>query len=140
MASAHLEVRREFRYNVPFEIEISGVDRNGKVFRERTLTEDVSEWGCGFLLSVELKTDDMIALRVTSGDPKESAERQASLFQVRHVEREKGGWRIGAWKMDAQDVWGINLEEVGKPEDGGEDALQRGVAKRRQSSRRDADP
>jgi hypothetical protein len=139
MASAHLEERREQRYTVPIAIEVSGIDRSGEVFRERTFTSNISEWGCGFLLSVELKADEMIALGVTSKLPEKPAQARQSLFQVRHVERHEGGWLVGAWKMDSEDVWGAKLEKIGQPNESTLESRQRRTAKRREQTRKDAD-
>jgi hypothetical protein len=57
MATAHLKERREVRYDVALEIEVSGIDQDGQAFHERTVTRDVSEWGCGFLVNTERKVD-----------------------------------------------------------------------------------
>jgi len=118
MATAHLRQQRETRYTVPIEIEISGIAQNGEVFHERMFTRDVSEWGCGFVTSVELKTDNIIALRVASRDAAESARARQSLFQVRGVLPEEHGWLVGARKMDDGNVWGADLEKIAKPVEG----------------------
>jgi hypothetical protein len=109
---AGVENRREVRYELPIKIEISGIDRNGEVFHVQTLTRDVSKRGCRFPMSVEVKVDDIIALHVVSSPAGESAEARQSLFQVLHVNREKDGWLVGAWKMDDRNEWGIDLEKA----------------------------
>jgi hypothetical protein len=116
MASAHLQERREARYEVPIEIEISGLDRSGRVFHERTSTRDVSEWGCGFTSSVELKVDDIVALSVVAPAVQESATPRTSLFQVVRVTPEANGWLVGAWKMNRENIWGAVLETIAKQE------------------------
>lgn len=112
MASAHMQERREARYEVPIEVEISGLTRDGQVFHERTFTRDVSEWGCGFIASVELKVDDIIAVSVISPGAEEPATRPTSLFQVVRVTREADGWLVGAWKMNREKMWGPYLEKL----------------------------
>jgi len=139
MATAHLQERREARYTVPIEIEISGVTQSGEVFHERLITRDVSEWGCGFVATVELKADDMIALRVASGDAGESVHARQSLFQVRRVAREGEGWLVGAWKMDNGDVWGADLAKIAKPEVGGLESRKEWSAENGESEARDAE-
>jgi len=141
MASAHLEERREVRYEVPFEIEVSGLDHHGAVFHERTITRNVSEWGCGFLLSLQLKTDDMIAVRLCDRSPAEPAQTPQTpqlVFQVRHVERCSEGWLIGAWKMDSSDLWGADLEALGKAEENQLASREHDVSRRQEQSRKDA--
>ena len=137
MASAHLEERREVRYEVPFEIEVTGLDHQGAVFHERTITRNVSEWGCGFLLSVQLKTDDMIAVRLRERSPAGPAQMRQSVFQVRHVARDPGGWLIGAWKMDDNDLWGADLETLGKPEEDNLASREHDASTRQEPSRKD---
>lgn len=97
MASAHLQERREVRYEVPIEVEISGLDRTGQVFRETTFTKDVSEWGCGFTSSVELKVDDIVAVSLVAPGTTEADSPPASLFQVVRVspKRVAGSWGPG---------------------------------------------
>jgi hypothetical protein len=92
MASAHLSERREMRYEVPIEIEISGLDRKGLVFHERTLTRNVSEWGCGFTTLVELKVDDIIALRVFCPEVEESL--PPAKIAISSGPRDAGGERL----------------------------------------------
>ena len=118
MASAHLQERREVRYAVPIAIEVSGICRDGEVFHERTSTSNVSEWGCGFLLSVELKAEDIVAVRVARSDAQESPEARQTLFQVVRVAREEGAWLVGAWRMGSENPWGVELESFAKPEAG----------------------
>jgi len=118
MASVHLEQRRELRYRVPIEIEISGINPTGEPFHERTVTRNVSEWGCGFVTSIELKENDMVALRVASRDAGESVHARQTLFQVRRVAREGDGWMVGAWKMESGNVWGADLEKIAEPMEG----------------------
>jgi|SRR5580704_6663707 hypothetical protein len=116
MATAHLQQRRERRFAVAIEIEATGIDRNGQVFHERTITKDVSEWGCGFLLHVELRQDDMLQLRATIQGAGGSTQTHQRLFQVRRVMREGDAWLVGAWKMDEGSMWGVELEKTAAPD------------------------
>jgi hypothetical protein len=114
MATVHLHERREARYSVPIAIEVSGISREGQPFHERTFTLDVSEWGCGFKIPVELKKDDIVALRVVPGSSETAPLTKSltkSLFQVVRVTPEDDGWVVGAWKMDDEKVWGAEILE-----------------------------
>ena len=104
MATVHLHERREARYSVPSAIEVSGISREGQPFHERTFTLDVSQWGCGFKIPVELKKDDIVALRVLPANA-EAVPSAKSLFQVVRVTPEDDGWVVGAWKMDDEKMW-----------------------------------
>ena len=55
MATLHRSERRDVRYGLPFEIEVMGIDGEGKVSHQRALTRNVSRCGCNFLSSAELR-------------------------------------------------------------------------------------
>jgi hypothetical protein len=118
MASAHLRERREARYSVSFEIELSWLDEAGRLFHEKTSTLNVSEWGCAFLSSLALSVDDIISVRriISVGSPHQTPSRQA-FFQVVRIEARPEGRLVGAWKMDDADFWGAELEKLAKLKD-----------------------
>ncbi len=119
MASVHRSERREERFALPFEIEVSGINGEGAVFHMTVQTRNVSRWGCGFLSPIELRKDDIVAIRVASPEEEGAGKRPTIRFQVVRVEREKDGWGVGAWKMDQDDVWGIELDKLAQPQGGG---------------------
>jgi len=139
MASAHLGERREVRYTLPIEVKLIGLDRNGEVFHERTFTRNVSGWGCVFLLSIELKTEDIFALRAISPDAREMAQARQSLFQVVRATPEGNGWLVAAWKMDEGNPWGNRLESLAEPEEGNRELRKSGAANRRERTLKVAD-
>jgi hypothetical protein len=106
--------RREQRFEIPIEIEVSGIGRDGKAFHECAVTSNVSEWGCAFPLSVELKADDIIAVRVLSTNASDPAPTGQTMFQVVRVQRDKDGWAVGAWKMDGGDTWATTIQKIAK--------------------------
>lgn len=114
MALLHLSERREERFKIPFEIEVSGIDRNGRVFHFRLWTQNVSEWGCAFLCPQELRKDEIIALRRVDDHASEDS---LARFQVVRSERCSDGWQIGVWKMDQDDLWGVELQGLAKPDE-----------------------
>jgi PilZ domain-containing protein len=124
MAAAHRSERREERFALPFEIEVSGINGEGSVFHATVQTRNVSRWGCGFVSPIELRKDDIVAIRVASPEEAGVAKRPTIRFQVVRVEREKDGWGVGAWKMDQDDVWGIELDKLTQPQ-GGEAILRK---------------
>jgi hypothetical protein len=113
-ASRSRDQRREQRFEIAIQIEVSGIGRNGKAFHERTVTSNVSEWGCAFPLSVELNPDDIVAVRVISTNTTEAAPTGQAMFQVVRVRRDKDGWVVGAWKMDAGDRWATTIQKIAK--------------------------
>jgi hypothetical protein len=118
MLMTHKGERREVRYAVPIEIEVSGIDPNGAVFHEPTSTRNVSQWGCAFLLSIELKTDDIVSVCVASPDIGKFGPALQSLFQAVRVTHEEDGWLVGGWKIDSGDVQGTDLEKIAKGKEG----------------------
>ena len=118
MASVHLSERREVRYPIAFEIEVSGVTRDGQPFHERTETINVSEWGCAFYSSVGLCKDDIVGVRrLFKKEERPGLKQLQAFFQVVRVERKAEGWLVGAWKLESDDVWGIDLTKLAEPDD-----------------------
>src|SRR5262249_32815781 len=102
--------RREARYRIPFEIEVSGIDRDGRIFRQETQTHSVSAWGCGFFSATPLKKGDIISIRVLSGPGKQSGFTPQLPYQVVHVQRKEQNWEVGAVKMEEGEMWGADLK------------------------------
>jgi hypothetical protein len=103
MASAHISERREVRYEITCAIEVSGIGGNGQVFHERTVTQNVSEWGCAFETKLPLQVEDMVAIRLISECRTDSTKQ--ALFQVVRAEQEGSRRMIGAWRVGGQDLW-----------------------------------
>jgi hypothetical protein len=118
MESAHLQVRREVRYPLEIEIEVSGIDGGGEVFHERTRTRNVSEWGCAFTSSIELEVDAIIAVRRVSNSTGRIEQQRTAMFQVVRIDREDEKWIVGAWRFGGEDVWEIDFENAPEPQQG----------------------
>jgi hypothetical protein len=118
MASAHLSERREARYAASFEIEVTWLNETGHLFHEKTLTLNVSEWGCAFLSSLGVAVDEIISVRrIASEDNQHQLPVRQAFFQVVRTEPRPGGRLVGAWKMDDADFWGADLEKLAKPKE-----------------------
>ncbi len=99
---------RENRIGLRFSIEISGFDRFGKYFSERSETTNVSKNGCKFRVHKEIKPDSVVAIRVVrSKDPK--GEAAPILFQVSRTEATRDGWSAGAAKLLDGDPWSVDF-------------------------------
>lgn len=127
MATGHLSERREPRYAINFHIEVSGIDRNGQVFRIQTHTLNVSEWGCGFNSPVELRKDSIVAIRTIPDDPT-APRRDPVFFQIVRVQANGDAWQIGAWKMADGSAWGADLEKLSNPASSDRDARRETTA------------
>jgi hypothetical protein len=139
MATVHLKERREVRYDVELGIEVSGIDPKGQAFHESTVTRDVSEWGCGFLVSTELRVDDMIAIRMNSPDQEGASSRPQCLYQILRVKREGTSWLVGAWKMGGSDIWGSDLPKAAQSEGLGQEARKEEPIQGEDPPRKDSD-
>jgi hypothetical protein len=139
MASVHMKERREVRYDISLGIEVSGIGQDGQAFHEHTVTIDVSEWGCGFLVSTELKVDDMIAIRMSSPDQEGASSRPQCLYQVLRVKSEGTRWLVGAWKMGGSDIWGSDLPKTAKSEGLGQEARKEEATQGEEPPRKDSE-
>lgn len=139
IATASLAVRYEARYEISIEIEVSGISRSGEVFHERTVTMDVSEWGCAFLLSVELNEDDIISLCVIPKVGAENRPAEQAAFQVVRVKPVEKRWFVGAWKMESKDLWGAELQKINNHEEVASESGKDGIARRARRRRKDTD-
>ena len=100
--------KRENRIGLRFSIEISGFDRSGKYFSERSETTNVSRNGCKFRVHKEIGPHSVVAIRVVrSKDPK--GESAPSLFQVSRTEVTRDGWSAGAAKLLDGDPWSVDF-------------------------------
>jgi len=95
------------RVQLVFPIEVSGFDRTGRLFSEKTKTLDISETGCRFLLKTPLVGGDVIAIRSITKTDSSPAVRKAVLFQVMWASREENAWAVGALKLQAEKIWRV---------------------------------
>jgi hypothetical protein len=105
VAEPHGHQKRERRYSLLIPIEVSGIDRGGQPFCENTVTSDVSERGCRFILPKELEKDAIVAIRVLrtlAGDP---GDPRLVMFQIIYSKQEQGAWTMGAWTLQPEIAW-----------------------------------
>ena len=106
LASEAIKDRRsEIRIQLVFPIEVSGFDRGGKYFIERTMTSNVSENGCRFHIKTEVLNGVMLALKVVSRDSPAIVSGHPLLFQVVRVTRDAEGWTLGVIKFQPENIW-----------------------------------
>ena len=78
--------RREPRRPLTFPIEVSGFERCGKYFVERTSCSDVGEASCAFLLRADIDADSVLAIRSFHWQNAGILESRPVLFQVVRLE------------------------------------------------------
>jgi len=104
-ALADFSTQRPERIALQFAIEVSGFDRCGHFFTERSETCNVSIRGCKFYLRTEVEREAIVALRVIERKGQRGNEAPPMLFQVVRIGREPSGWTLGALKLRAEDLW-----------------------------------
>lgn len=108
---ANLDRRREQRLSLRFPVEVSGFDREGKFFTERTTTEDISEHGCRFCLKVELEPNAVVALKLINPPGPLSNTERIVLYQTARVEKTEEGLIVGAAKLQSENMWCVSFPE-----------------------------
>src|ERR1700693_5823770 len=74
--------RKARRLFLNFPVELSGVDRTGQPFVERTKTEDISDTGCRLVTAMAVKRGDMVNIRLTNPPGTRFPEELAQQFEV----------------------------------------------------------
>jgi hypothetical protein len=110
---AEVAACRPERVPSQFAIEVCGFDRCGRFFTERSETCNVSVAGCKFYLRTEVDREAIVALRVIERFEQRGNNAAPMLFQVAHIERESGGWTLGAMKLRADDLWPMHAAPAG---------------------------
>ena len=107
--------RRGRRVPLAFPIEVSGFDRTGRLFCERTTTTDISEDGCRIRMKIQLERGDVVAIKLRSRRNDQEAESKPLLFQIVWIAREGGAWTAGALKLQAENIWHLAFPSTNRP-------------------------
>ena len=102
---AVLERRHEKRLPLSLPVEISGFDCQGRFFKERTVTTDVSPNGCSFHLTAEADRAVELAIRLIASNSKDPVPDHPLLFDVVRMEPTPDGWLVAARKVQSEDLW-----------------------------------
>jgi hypothetical protein len=97
--------RQAKRIPISFPIEISGFDDAGRLFRECTVTTDVSEQGCKFDLLRELKRGSVVAIQLVSRTGERLDKSKPLLFEIAWADASVRGWTMGASKLQPENIW-----------------------------------
>ena len=83
--------RSEPRVALRFPIEVSGFERAGKYFIERTSCLDVGEMSCAFTLRAAVAIDSVVAIRSFHWQNNNVLESRPVLFQIVRLEEGEQG-------------------------------------------------
>jgi hypothetical protein len=87
------ERRAERRIRVRLPICVTGTDRGGAKFEERTTSENICRGGLAFVLSRELDLDVDVEIQIP--EPRKGQGPFATRGRVRHIETKEAGLVIG---------------------------------------------
>ena len=103
--SSPADRRRSKRVSMAFQIEVSGTDLRGVVFRDPAMTNDVNEHGCQFECLRKLSRGEHVSIRLIEGAERGGNLGEPQLFEVVWVTASTLGWQIGAMKLDGRTIW-----------------------------------
>jgi hypothetical protein len=101
--------RKAKRLFLHFPVEVSGVDRAGQPFVERTKTDEISDRGCRLVLTIPVTRGDIVDIRPTNPPGTRFPEERAQQFEVMWVHPTKAGWSIGARKVLNSKMWKVSF-------------------------------
>ena len=101
--------RKGKRVCLTFPIEVSGFDRSGRLFSERTVTQDISEAGCRFRMKTKAERGDVVAIKLLSRRDGPGPLARPLLFQIMWIKREEEAWIAGALKLQPEDLWHMSF-------------------------------
>src|ERR1700686_2128515 len=103
--------RKAKRLFLNFSVELSGVDRAGQPFMERTKTEDMGETGCRLITSVPVSRGDIVDIRLTIPPGTNLPEETAKQFEIMWVHPIRAGWSVGARKVADGKIWKVSFPQ-----------------------------
>ena len=97
------------RLRLNFSIEITGFDRTGRLFTERTRTQDISEIGCRFDLHTLVEPGNVIAIKLLPPGKAALPEEKPLLFEIIWTITRTIGWTVGTRKLQDDRIWKVTF-------------------------------
>jgi hypothetical protein len=97
------------RIRLNFSIEITGFDRAGRLFVERTRTQDISEIGCRFDLLTPVERGNVIAIKLLPPGKAALPEEKPLLFEIMWTAARAIGLTVGARKLQDDKIWKVTF-------------------------------
>jgi len=107
------ERRRSQRIALAFHVEVSGIGLNGISYCDHAAASDISDRGCQVHLTREVKSGDLLTIRVVRRAAASSEQEGPFLYQVVWVEPSDngGGWIAGLSALEPGNPWRIDSPE-----------------------------
>ncbi len=95
------------RLRLKFSIEVTGLDRAGRLFIERTTTQDISEVGCRFDLYTPVECGNVVAIKLLPPRKVTLPEQKPLLFEIVWAVSRTRGWTVGTRKLESDNIWKV---------------------------------
>lgn len=105
------ERRQGKRIPLTFHVEVSGLGQNGVPYCDHAAASDVSERGCQLHLTREVKTGDLLTIRVVRRKDAAADQEAPFLYSTVWVESSAGGWIAGLAALEPGNPWRINFPQ-----------------------------
>jgi hypothetical protein len=97
-----------------YSIEVTGIDRSGRLFTEQTKTQDVSELGCRFSLLTAVEPGNIVAIKLLPSGKATVPEEKSLLFEVIWTVARTSGWTVGTRKLQNDKIWKLTFPPAKK--------------------------
>ena len=91
-----IEHRAEKRVLVNVPVEVTEIDDEGQPVTERTVIEDVSDFGCRFSTRGPVKQGDTVAVKLLGNNGNTLPDEGPRLYEIMWVARKQNGSTVGA--------------------------------------------
>jgi hypothetical protein len=106
------ERRQGKRIPLFFHVEVSGIGPNGVPYCDHASASDVSDRGCQIHLMREVKSGDLLTMRVVRRKDVAADQEAPFLFQAVWVEPgDEGGWVAGLSALEPGNPWRVNFPQ-----------------------------
>jgi hypothetical protein len=106
-----VDQRSDRRLRVSAPIEVVKTDLEGKQFTERTLIEDVSDFGCRFSISGAIAKGATVTVNVLGANCKPLSNESPRQFEIMWVQRRGQNSTVGARLVSGQKMDKVKLAE-----------------------------
>ena len=106
------ERRQGLRIPLAFHVEVSGIGVNGIPYCDHAAASNVSDRGCQLHLTREVRSGDLLTIRVVRRKNPGADDDGPFLYQAVWVEpTENGGWMAGLAALEPGNPWHINFPQ-----------------------------
>ena len=101
--------RRGKRIPLSFKVEVSGIGLDGVPYCDQAAASEVSNRGCQIHLKREIKSGDMLTLRVIRENGATTDPEAPFLYQIVWARKNNGSWVAGLEALEPGNPWHITI-------------------------------